>query len=97
MVVGSPAKVKAIHLGEDERMAKKFNPETLAKALSGMHEDGVVVLKNVIPVEEIDKINAWICQDAERRLKDPSQKYNHGVKCTSSVFERFPASLKVES
>jgi predicted O-methyltransferase YrrM len=97
MVVGSPAKVKAIHLGEDERMAKKFNPETLAKALSGMHEDGVVVLKNVIPVEEIDKINAWIFQDAERRLKDPSQKYNHGVKCTSSVFERFPASLKVES
>lgn len=68
-------------MGEAERAAGKYSPETLARILGAMNQDGFVVLKNVIPVEVIDKLNTWMSADAERRINDPSQEYNHGVKC----------------
>lgn len=74
---------QSISMGEEERAAGKYSPETLAKALGAMNQDGLVVLKGIIPVEVIDKFNTWMCADAEKRISDPSQEYNHGVKCRS--------------
>lgn len=79
MMSGNTA--QAISLGEAEKAAGKYNPETLAKILGAMNQDGFVVLKDVIPIAVIDKFNTWMSADAERRINDPSQEYNHGVKC----------------
>lgn len=83
MAVGSTPvdNVQSIFMDEEERRDGKYKPQTLAKVLSAMHQDGLVVLKDVIPVDQIDKLNEWMCADAERRLSDPTQGYNHGVKC----------------
>lgn len=72
--------VQAFSLKEDERKEGKYSPETLARILGAMNQDGLVVLKDVIAVEQIEKLNAWMCEDAERRTRDPSQSYNHGIK-----------------
>lgn len=77
----SADKAQTIFMGEAEKREGKYNAETLAKALGALNQDGLVVLKNVIPVDLIDKLNAWMCEDADRKLSDPTQEYNHGVKC----------------
>lgn len=46
-----------------------------------MNHDGVVVLKNVIPIKIIERLNTKMCEDADRKIADPAQGYNHGVKC----------------
>jgi hypothetical protein len=73
--------VLSIAPSTEELEQGRYGTETLAKALSAMHQDGLVVLKDVIPVEIIDKLNAKMCEDAEKRIADPSQGYNHGIRC----------------
>lgn len=79
---------QGISMGEDERIAGKYNPETLAKILGAMNQDGLVVLKDIIPVQTIDQLNTWMCADAERRINDPSQEYNHGIRCVYQEYLR---------
>ncbi|KAK2051213.1 phytanoyl-dioxygenase family protein [Colletotrichum caudatum] len=88
MAVGSEDNFKSIFMDEKERRDRKYSPETLAKILGAMHQDGLVVLKDVIPTDLIDKINANMCADADLRIKDSSQGYNHGVK--SNFLQRPP-------
>ncbi|CAG9938664.1 unnamed protein product [Clonostachys rosea f. rosea IK726] len=89
MAVTSPSYgPQAISMSEDERREGKYSFQTLSKALGALHQDGLVVLKGVIPVEMIDKLNAKMCQDADERISDPSQGYNHGVK--SNMLQRPP-------
>ncbi|KAI1319314.1 phytanoyl-dioxygenase family protein [Xylariaceae sp. FL0255] len=90
MTINSEDHVQQISMSEGERKARKYSPQTLIQALSAMNHDGLVVLKNVIPVEIIDKINAKMCDDADRMLADPSQVYNHGIK--SNFLQRPPTS-----
>ncbi|KAF3003969.1 hypothetical protein E8E14_005836 [Neopestalotiopsis sp. 37M] len=80
--------VQSIALSKEELEQGRYGTETLAKALSAMHQDGLVVLKDVIPVDIIDKLNAKMCEDAEKRIADPSQGYNHGIK--SNILQRPP-------
>ncbi|KXJ86500.1 phytanoyl-dioxygenase family protein [Microdochium bolleyi] len=88
MSIGSTDDAQSIVLSDQERLEGKYSPETLAKVLGALHQDGLVVLKNVIPVETIDKINTWMCDDADRRIRDPTQAYNHGIK--SNILQRPP-------
>jgi hypothetical protein len=81
MAVSPADDVKSIFMDERERRDGKYSAETLAKILGAMHQDGLVVLKDVIPTEIIDKINVSMCVDADLKIRDPSQGYNHGVKC----------------
>jgi len=91
MSTKSTDNAQAIFLSDQERLEGKYSPETLAKVLGALHQDGLVVLKDVIPVDTIDKFNTWMCDDADRRLRDPSQKFNFGIKCkqrTSLLLEK---------
>lgn len=65
----------------DEARNGRYSPEHLVRVLDAMNQDGVVLLKGVIPVDIIDKLNKEMCADADRRIADPSQEYNHGIKC----------------
>lgn len=77
-------RVKMITVCEEERRNGKYSPETLIRALNAMNQDGLVLLKCVIPVEIVDKLNRKMCEDANGRIADATQKYNHGVKCKST-------------
>ena len=81
MAVTTMDNVQAIEMSEEERRSGKYSLETLGKALGAMHQDGLVVLKNVIDVEVIKKLNTKMCADADKKIADPSQQYNHAVKC----------------
>lgn len=74
--------VKVITMSEAERASGYYRPQTLEKALEAMYQDGFVVLRGVIGVDFIDKLNEKMCEDAERKIADPTQLYNHGIKCT---------------
>lgn len=81
MSIHSTDNAQSIFLSDQERLEGKYSLETLAKVLGALNQDGLVVLKNVIPVDTIDKINTWMCDDADRRIRDPNQKFNFGIKC----------------
>lgn len=81
VTVGNSNDVESIQLTDEDRRECKYSHETLAKILGALNQDGLVVLKNVIPVDIIEKFNAKMCEDADRRISDPAQQYNHGVKC----------------
>lgn len=85
MPTKSADSAQAIFLTDQERLDGKYSPETLSKVLGALHQDGLVVLKDVIPVDTIDKFNTWMCDDADRRIRDPSQKYNFGIKCEQAA------------
>lgn len=72
---------QSISISEEELQRGHYDAETLAKALNAMHQDGLVVLKDVIPVALLDNLNKKMCHDAEEKVSDPSQGYNHGIKC----------------
>ncbi|KAJ0385481.1 hypothetical protein COL922a_006299 [Colletotrichum nupharicola] len=69
-------------MSEAERASGYYRPQTLEKALEAMYQDGFVVLRGVISVDFIDKLNEKMCEDAERKIADPTQMYNHGIKST---------------
>lgn len=78
--------VKVITMSEAERASGYYKPQTLEKALESMYQDGFVVLRGVIDVDFIDKLNKKMCEDAEKKIADPTQLYNHGIKCTVMCF-----------
>ncbi|TPX12312.1 uncharacterized protein E0L32_006959 [Thyridium curvatum] len=90
MAVASKDDVKQIFLTEEERKNGRYSPRTLVEVLEAMNQDGLVVLKGVIPVETINKLNKNMCADADRRILDPSQSYNHGLK--SNILQRPPVN-----
>lgn len=81
MAVTPKDDVQQIFMSEQERQAGKYSAETLGRVLGAMNHDGLIVLKEVIPVDLIDRINAKMCKEADDKLADPSQAYNHGIKC----------------
>lgn len=83
--------VQIVSMSGDERQKGRYSRPTLQKALEAMHQDGLVVLKNVIDADHIATINERMCIDADKKKVDPSQTFNHGVKCTyvSSLVEYY--------
>lgn len=79
---------QSISISEEELQRGYYGTETLAKALNAMHQDGLVVLRDVIPVAILDNLNKKMCHDAEEKISDPSQGYNHGIK--SNILQRPP-------
>lgn len=85
---------QAIAPTDKERLAGVYSPRNLQRVLGALHQDGLVVLKDVIDKEHIDSLNAVMTADAEKRIADPNQQFNHNVKCKScSVVLRFPTLL----
>lgn len=72
-----------IYLNKEERCRGVYSPETLGKVLAGLHQDGLVLLKDVVDVEHIQAINSNMCIEADKMRADPLKQYNHGQKCQS--------------
>lgn len=64
-----------------ERSAGVYSSRNLQRVLSGLHRDGLVVLRGVIDVSHVDALNEAMCEEAEKRIADPSQVFNHNLKC----------------
>lgn len=72
---------QAIAPTDKERLAGVYSPRNLQRVLGALHQDGLVVLKNVIDKEHVDSLNAVMTAEAEERIADPEQQFNHNVKC----------------
>ncbi|KAK2608099.1 hypothetical protein N8I77_006732 [Diaporthe amygdali] len=73
-----------------ERSAGLYSSRNLQRVLSGLHRDGLVVLRGVIDASHIDALNEAMCEDAEERIVDPSQVFNHNLK--SNFLQRPPVT-----
>lgn len=76
---------QAITPTDKERSTGVYTPRNLQRVLSGLHQDGLVVLRGVIDLSHIDSLNDAMCKDAEQKMADPNQVFNHDVKCESLV------------
>lgn len=72
---------QAIAPTDKERSDGVYSPRSLQRVLSGLHQDGLVVLKGVIDLSHIDALNEAMCNEVEDKIADPTQVFNHDVKC----------------
>ena len=63
----------------EERAAGRFNDANINLFLSGMHRDGVVVLKDVINPDHLDIINDFMVQDTRNELSKENLYKNVGA------------------
>ncbi|KIW68458.1 hypothetical protein PV04_04401 [Phialophora macrospora] len=63
----------------EEQAAGRFNDANIKLFLSGMHRDGVVVLKDVIAPEHLDAINDFMVEDTKNELGKGNLYKNFGA------------------
>ena len=71
----------AITPSQDELSNGRLGSRNLEKAFRGLHEDGLVVIEDAIPHEDLDRLNEKMVQDAlhlQARGKDMPFNYNVG-------------------
>jgi len=79
-----------------EELAKgAFSSLSLTRVLEALHQDGLVVLRNVVDLEHVDTLNEKMCKDADERIADPTQEFNHSVACMSVLGRRQQAYADV--
>lgn len=70
-----------IRPSRDELSHGRLTSRNLEKAVRSLHEDGLVVIENAIPHEDLDHLNMKMVQDAlhlQSRGKDMPFNYNAG-------------------
>lgn len=72
---------QAIAPTDKERIAGLYSLRNLQRVISGLHQDGLVVLRSVIDLSHVDGLNDAMCKDAEKKIADPTQVFNHDIKC----------------
>ena len=73
----TPDAPRAVSLTPGEKTDGVYRARNLRNALEALHQDGLVVLKDVINVDHIDSLNKAMCEDAKRMAEDPEKRYNH--------------------
>jgi hypothetical protein len=71
----------SIKPSRDELSTGRLNSRNLEKAVRSLHEDGLVVIEDAIPHEDLDRLNEKMVQDAlllQSRGKDMPFNYNVG-------------------
>lgn len=65
----------------DERQRGALEPSNLQKALEGLHQDGLLVLKNVVDLQHVDHLREVMASETESILKDSPRagQFNQGV------------------
>lgn len=76
-----PNEPQVIEPTEKERQAGLYSPRNLQNVLAALHQDGVVVMRDVVNKKHIDELNAVMCEEAERLRNDPNQAFNQNVRC----------------
>ena len=72
---------REIGLSFTERANGQYSPEKLQRALEGLHQDGLLVLKNVVELSHIDKLREVMSSETKGILESPARGgvYNQGV------------------
>ncbi|KAG0645668.1 Kanamycin biosynthesis J [Hyphodiscus hymeniophilus] len=74
---------RSVFLTAEDRKNGAYDSANLQKALEGMHQDGLVVLKGVADVEHVDALNKFMTAEAddilEVKSKEPISAWNQGV------------------
>lgn len=78
---------QAITPTDKERIAGLYSPRNLQRVISGLHQDGLVVLRSVIDLSHVDALNDAMCKDAEKKIADPTQVFNHDIKCETHFLD----------
>lgn len=82
--VDAPLEVK---LSPEEQAKSCYGVANIQRALEGLHQDGFVVLKSIIDLEHIKKLNEYMTEEAEVLVRTNAKPFNQGVNCASeSVF-----------
>jgi ectoine hydroxylase-related dioxygenase (phytanoyl-CoA dioxygenase family) len=63
----------------DEIRRGRLSDASVKLFLSGMHRDGVVILKDVIDAAHLDKLNEFMVEDTKKELAQPDLYRNFGV------------------
>jgi len=64
---------------EELKLSSYDNPNIEA-ALVALHQDGFVVLKNIVDVAHVDHINSYMTREAYEIVKNNAKPFNQGVK-----------------
>lgn len=78
-----PDNPQAVSPNDRERGVGVYSARNLQKVLGALHQDGLVILRDVIDKAHIDSLNLSMSEEAQRRLNDPEQRFNHNLKCRS--------------
>ena len=80
----SPSEVdapRAIRASSTELRSSKYDTPNVQAALEGLHQDGLVVLKSVVDVTPVDKLNSYMTKEADDLVKNNTKAFNQGVNC----------------
>lgn len=85
---------RSLSLSADEKINGFYNPANLQKALEGLHQDGLLVLKGVVDVRHVDHLRAVMSAETPSILEDSRRAglYNQGV--NSNILQIPPLNRK---
>ncbi|KAF8861277.1 phytanoyl-dioxygenase family protein [Acephala macrosclerotiorum] len=63
----------------EELKASAYDSRNIEAALEALHQDGFVVLKSVVDVNHIEKLNEYMAKDADHIMKNNLKPFNQGV------------------
>jgi len=69
----------------EELKSSTYDTPNIEAAMEALHQDGFVVLKNVVDVAHVDHINSYMASEADEIIKNNAKPFNQGVKCSSSA------------
>ncbi len=75
---------RCVPLAETDLKNGSYSVPALQMALEGLHQDGMVVLKNVVDPDHCDILHRHMTGDRDRILRERhagAKVYNQGVKC----------------
>ncbi|TVY46972.1 Kanamycin B dioxygenase [Lachnellula occidentalis] len=72
---------RVINPTPEELKASAYDTPNIEAAMVALHQDGFVVLKNVVDVAHVDHINSYMTGDADEIIKNNAKPFNQGVKC----------------
>ncbi|KAI9641433.1 hypothetical protein NHQ30_010240 [Ciborinia camelliae] len=78
-VIDAPRIIKAT---PDELKKTLYDTLNLQAALEALHQDGFVVLKSIVDVNHVDRINSYMSKEADELVKNKAKPFNQGVNCT---------------
>lgn len=85
---------RALYASVEEKLKRSYSSSSLQKALEGLHQDGLLVLKNVVNVEHVDHLRRVMSAETQEILHNSERQglYNQGVK--SNILQNPPIQRK---
>ena len=65
----------------EELRASSYDTANIEAALEALHQDGFVVLKNIVDVAHVDHLNSYMTKEADDLVKNKAKPFNQGVDC----------------